>query len=451
MKNLTVGFVGFGEVNTPHSIIESKCRAARDTLAPLGFTLVETAPVRDDPAGDDVARAVRKLTRQPLDALVLCVAGWIPSHAVIRVASELQHLPILLWGLAGYYEGDRLITTAGQAGTTALRLTLQDLGYRFSYIYECPGRPPKLASLTEFFQAVSATRLLRSARIGMMGYRDMSLYATLCDPLTLKKILGVEIETFEMLEMVQRAAQVNRAEVQALVASVQQRWQFETPAAPETLAKSIEYFLALKAIIADRRFAAVSLIDVDGMKKLLQLPPAMILMLIADELGLPTIPENDCLGSVTQLIVRGLTGQAAAYFEFYEFMEDRLLVGVPDYVPAEVVQGAVRVRPTRFGSFSEGILNVSQVKTGKVTLCRLVPHGGSFRLHAVTGTAVAPRRWEEAGWTPPAPQLPSLEVILDTSVESFAEQVGGQHYIISYGDTTLALKAFARLNGIALL
>jgi len=248
--------------------------------------------------------------------------------------------------------------------------------------------------------------------------------------------------------MVQRSEQVAAGDMQAVLEKVRRTWTFEKPAEPDTLEKSARYYLAIKSIVEERNFDAVSLIDVDGMKKLLHLPPAMIFMLIANELGLPTTPENDSLGSVTQLIIRALTGQAAPYFEFYEFMEDRLLVGVPDYVPAAVVDGEMRVRPTRFGSFSEGVLNVSKVKTGPVTLSRFLPYGCGYAIHAVTGTAVEPRAWEEAGWEQPAPQLPGLEIILDSPVEEFAEKVACQHYILSYGDTTARLKAFCRLNRI---
>ncbi|MEI6779557.1 MAG: hypothetical protein WCQ21_01440 [Verrucomicrobiota bacterium] len=451
MKNITVGFVGFGEVNTPREIIGKKCAAARAILAGLDITLLETPPVSDDPAGNDVRRAIADLSAKRMDVVVVCIAGWIPTHAVISIISEFKHLPMLLWGLAGYYENGRLITTADQAGTTALRKTMEDLGYRFTFVYDCPGSPPKIGPIKNFLSAVSATRVLQRAKIGMMGYRDMNLYATLCDGVSLKKALGVEVEVFEMLDMVQRAELVATAEVQAVVEKVKRVWKFENPAEARTLEMSARYYLALKTIIEERHYDVVSLIDVDGMKKLLKLPPAMILMLISDELNLPTTPENDTLGSVTQLIVRALTDQAAPYFEFYEFMEDRLLVGVPDYVPAAVVDGDVRVRPTRFGSFNEGVLNVSKVKTGPVTLSRFLPYDQGYAIHAVTGTAVAPRQWEEAGWLPPAPQLPSLEIILDTPVEDFAEKVACQHYILSYGNTTEQLKAFCRLNRFALL
>ncbi|MFA6172195.1 MAG: hypothetical protein WC701_00795 [Kiritimatiellales bacterium] len=451
MKNITVGFVGFGEMNSPREIIEKKCSAARAVLAGLDLTVVDTAPVSDDPAGQDVRRAVKDLSAKRIDVLVVCIAGWIPTHAVIGVINEFKHVPMLLWGLAGYYEGNRLITTADQAGTTALRKTMEDLGYRFSFVYDCPGKPPKIEAIKNFLLAVSATRALQQAKVGMMGYRDMNLYATLFDGVSLKKTLGVEVEIFEMLDMVQRAERVTAEDVQTIVERVKRTWKFEKPAEPQTLEKSARYYLALKTIIEERRYDAVSLIDVDGMKKLLQLPPGMILMLIANELNIPTTPENDSLGSVTQLIVRALTGQAAAYFEFYEFMEDRVLVGVPDYVPAAVVDGDVCVRPTRFGSFSEGVLNVSKVKTGRVTLSRFLPYGKGYAMHVVTGTAVTPRSWEEAGWQQPAPQLPGLEIILDTQVEEFAEKVACQHYILSYGDTTAQLKAFCKLNRIEMI
>jgi L-fucose isomerase-like protein len=174
-------------------------------------------------------------------------------------------------------------------------------------------------------------------------------------------------------------------------------------------------------------------------------------MLLADLGGLVTVPENDGLGAVTQLIVHFLTGQAAAYLEFYEFFSDRVLVGVPDYVPAEIVDGPVRVRLTAFGLLAEGVLNVSKVKTGRVTLCRLASRGDRYRMHIVCGEAVAPRAWEEAGWAPPAPQLPSLEVILDTPVEEFAEKVLGQHYILAYGDCKAQLQSLCRLLDIEVI
>jgi L-fucose isomerase-like protein len=458
IPTITAGFVGFGEVNSPRDLIERKITAARRALQAHRLDLVTTPPVSDDPAGLDERRAVQDLQKGAFDLLIVCLAGWIPSHTVVDVISPFAHKPILLWGLAGYYQGDRLVTTADQAGTTALRDPLDALGFRFKYVYDTPGEPCQAAGQVRAFAEVArAAALLRDARIGMMGHRDMKLHATLFDGLSLRRVVGVEIETFETLEVAQAMPRQDPAEVRRIASELIQEWRLEpaldaaAPLTVELLDQSVRLYLAVMQRVRQRRYQGVSLIDVDGVKKLLGFTPAAAMMMLSDLAGLATIPENDALGAVTQLIVRFLTGQAAAYLEFYEFFTDRLLVGVPDYVPSEIVDGPVQVRITAFGQLSAGVLNVSRLKTGRVTLCRLASRGDRYRMHILTAQAVQPRPWEEAGWSPPAPQLPSLEVILDTPVEDFARKVLGQHYILSYGDNRRQLADLCALLGIEII
>jgi L-fucose isomerase-like protein len=451
MRPIRAAFVGFGEVNTPREIIERKCGEARRLLEEQGIELAETKPVSDDPEGKEWRRAVADLSKEDFDFIILCVAGWIPSHAVISVAQEFSHVPMLLWGLAGWMRDGVLVTTADQAGTSALRKAFEDLGYDYRYLYSIVGKPPPLERIVDFGRAAAAVRLLRRSKLGMMGFRDMNLHTTLYDGLSLRKTVGPEVEVFEMLDMVQRAEKVDPAEVDRTISQIRERWEFEKEVEEDILKRGVRYFLAIREKVRTRGYGAVSLIDVDGMKGLLGFPPAMVFMLLADMEGVSVIPENDTLGGITQLIVRHLTGQIGAYFEFYEFFEDRVLMGVPDFVPAEVVDGPVAVTRAQFGELSAGVLNISKVKTGRVTLCRLTSTGDRYALHVLTGEAVEARAWEEAGWDPPAPQLPGLEVILDSPVEDFAQKVMSQHYIVAYGDHTGVLREFCRLRGIEVM
>jgi L-fucose isomerase-like protein len=132
-------------------------------------------------------------------------------------------------------------------------------------------------------------------------------------------------------------------------------------------------------------------------------------------------------------------------------MKDRILIGVPDFIPSAVAEGKVRARISRFGMLSSGVLNISKVKTGRVTLCRLASRGDRYKMHIVTGEAVTPQGWEEAGWDQPTPQLPGLEVILDDRVEDFAQKVLSQHYIIAYGDHRSQLLDLCRLLSIEVI
>lgn len=446
-----IGFAGFGEVNTPRDIIVRKCANALEALRSEGLTVsAEAWPVADDYAGAEVSAAVEKLEAGRFDALVLCVAGWIPTHAVVSVAERFRHLPVVLWGLAGWYEDGRLVTTADQAGTTALRGTLDSLGYTFDYVYDIVGEKPNSARVAAFCRAASASRALRSAKLGTMGYRDMRLYGTLCDGAALKRATGVEVDCFEMLEVTQRLPGLNVDDVSEVVDYMKRSWNFTSAPDQKSLIDAASYYLAIKEICAERNYTGITLKDVDGMKRLLGFPPAPIFMLLSDRDGLCTVPENDCPGGATQLIIKALTGQCGGYLEFYEFMRDRVLAGVPDFIPRELTDGPTKIMPAAFGELSQGLLNVSKVKPGPLTMSRLGCVNDKLVMHVLVGEGTAPRRWEEAGWTQPAPQLPGLEILLP-DVPAFAEKVLGQHYFIAYGDATAELAAFCKINGIAVI
>lgn len=444
---MKIGFVGFGEINSPQNLIHAKCSTARQEINSLGFELVTTDPVTDDPAGKDVARALLDLKKDEFEVLIVCLAGWIPAHAVIAITSEYTHKPMVLWGLAGDIVEDRIVTAAAQAGTTALRKVFSDLGYKFKYVYNIIGKPSPLLTIESFIKASFAAKSLSAAKLGTMGFRDMKLYNTLYEGISLKRDYGIDVEFFDMYEMLQETDKVQDESIKSVLDKIKTRWNFVKPIDDEFLTKGIRYYLALLKIAQTNGWQAISLKDVDGMKKFLHFPPALIFMLLSDEAGLCTIPENDVMGAVTQLVVKHITGQCGAYFEFYEFFEDSMLLGVPDYVPAEVVEGKVKVTRSAFGGISGGLLNISEVKTGEITLARLSNTGSRYTMHIVTGVA-AHRRWEEAGWDQPAPQLPSFEIKLNTPVADFAQQVSGQHYIAAYGNHVQALKDFCYLKNI---
>jgi L-fucose isomerase-like protein len=450
-EKIKTGFVCFGEVNTPREFIDGRCEDVADALRDAGLDLVTTAPVADDPRGEQAARAVTELSAESFDVLVVCIAGWIPTWAVISVIEPFKHKPMVLFGLTGWQEGGKFVTTADQAGSTALRKPMEDMGYTFKYIVNYRNKPLPLDRILSYCRAAGAAARLKQATIGMAGYRDMRLYGTLYDGISLKGQIGPEIQHFDLLELQQIMESITDDQLTETVATLRDRWDFKKEPQSGTVENSVKLYLALRKKIEDGGYDAFSFVDVDGIKKLMGFAPAGAMTLLHDEMDIPTVPENDSMGAVTQLIVRFLTGQIAAYLEFYEFMTDGALMGVPDYVPAEIVDGEVTVLPSSFGDFGEGLLNVSKLKTGKVTIARLGYCGNQYQMHFMTGTARTPIVWEEAGWAAPAPQLPSLEIVFDNNTEEFIQNVMGQHYIISYGDNSEMLKDLCSILGVTVI
>ena len=449
-----VGFVCFGEVNTPFerlSILHDQALAALSELD-ADIEIMDAGIVIDDAEYKSADDATGKLRSCHMNCLIVCVAGWIPTHAVIRVTDIFRHKPILVWGLCGWKENGRIVTTACQAGTTALRPALDAMGYTFKYVYNIIGEPQPLDAISAFIHASYAADKLREMRIGSMGSRDMLLYGTQYECNSLRAEIGVEVESFEMLEMVQNIDRLDKEDVQKGIEYVKSAWKFSEPCEDSIIEKGVRYALAIGEKIKERGYEAITLIDVDGMKKLLGFPPAMVFMLLEHDYGVLTIPENDILGSVTQAMLRHITGQTVAYMEYYEFFKHSVLVGVPDYIPLSVTDGDVLVKPSAFGQLSKSLLNISRVKTGFVTCARLIYKKGKYSMHIYTGEAIRPPQWEEYGWEAPAPQLPSLEIVLKScTVEEFAQNVSSQHVIIAYGDYVEELTDLCRLLGIQII
>lgn len=447
--NKKIGFICFGEVNTPIERLNLKHDEGFKVITDLGYDVIDAGLVIDDAEYKTADSAVNKLIGQDLAAIVICVAGWIPTHAVIRVTDHFRHLPMLLWGLCGWRENGRIITTAEQAGTTAIRPAFEALGYNFKYVYNIIDKPYPLKKINAFLLASCAKKELRASRVLTLGYRDMLLYGTQFEGNSMRATLGVEVEPMEMLEMVNNIEALDKSDIKAGVDFVKNNWVFKKPCEDSVIENGVKYALAIGKKIKERGIKAVTLIDVDGMKKLLGFPPAMVFMLLEHYFGVLTVPENDIMGAVTQLIMSYLSNQLVPYMEYYEFFENSMLIGVPDYVPKAVTDGNVEVLPAAFGLLNASLLNVSRVKTGYVTCARLYYLNGKYKMHVYTAEAKNPPAWNEFGWDDPAPQLPSLEVFPDScTVEDFAQKVACQHVILAYGNFVEEIKDFCKMLDI---
>lgn len=447
-----VGFVCFGEVNTPYEALRKKHDQALELLHGTDAGILDAGIVIDDPSYETADAVVLQLKKQEFCCLLVCVAGWVPSHAVIRVTEHFRHTPILLWGMCGWREQGRIVTTADQAGTTALRPVFEEMGYRFKFVYSVMGESAPLASIESFINASYTAASLRDVRLGTMGYRDMLLYGTQYEGNSLRQKIGVEVEPFEMLEMLQNVESLKPEEISKAVEYVKINWTIETPCDETLIVTGVKYALAIGKKIRQRGYQAVTLLDVDGMKKLLGFPPAMVFMLLERFYGVQTIPENDVMGGVTQLMMHYLSGQTVPYLEYYEFFRDSMLIGVPDFLPVPAIEGEVSMQPVGFGLLDASLLNVSKAKTGYVTCVRLIYHKGQYKLHLYTGEAKTPPAWAECGWEEPVPQLASLQVFPDNcTVREFAQKVSSQHVIVCYGDWSEAVRDLCNLLEIELI
>ena len=447
MKGITAGFVGFGCTSYPKEVIVKRSSEAKDAVKTLEMDLVEAEPVMTIA---DAERAATKLKEGNFDFLIACIASWIESPIVLNVLREFRHKPVLLWGLGGYTENGSLVSPASQAGTCALRQTLIQMGFKIKFIYEWPDSPLSINKVKDFAVVVKSIKNLSRAKIGMMGYADMGLYTTMFDGVSLRSKIGPEVDVFDMLEVEQKAQKIDEKRISSVMKDIEKKWSCKEEIPEKAWSRLASIYLAISDIVTEKKYSAVSIKCVEGMKKYMNFPPCMVLSLLSQKV--PSICEDDAMGAVTQLILNNLSGQVTAFMEMYEFMKDSILIGVCGFIPPEYIDGCYEISTYGgWGGLNAGMMNTSKARTGFITLARLNYQGDKYFLHVVTGEAKRPGKWEELGWNPPAPEFPGLEVVLDRPVEQFAEEVSSQHYILIYGDYRQQLNDFCRMLGIEYL
>jgi L-fucose isomerase-like protein len=440
-------FAGFACTSYPREVTR---KLARDALARVRATKVKVIDAGFSQTHAESQAIVDKLHAQDFDLLIVCVSSWIETPVVITVVREFRHKPMLLWGLGGYTRKGSLVSPAAQAGTPPIRAMMDTLGVKYKYVWEHPNTPIRVERVHDFAVVAKTVRDLSRARIGMMGYADMGLYMTMFDGPSLRAKIGPEVDVFDMLEVEQTAAKIGRATISRTVGRVRREWKFDQPVAGSTLERLASIYCAVDKLITERGFSAISLKCVEGMKKYMNFPPCLVLSMLGDRV--PAICEDDAMGLVTQLMLKGITGQATTFMETYEFFEKSILMGVCGFAPGSYVCGRKLASVYGgWGGLNEGVMNVSPLRMGTVTLARLGYRGDRYSLHVASGKAVDPGKWEELGWNPPAPQFPGIMFKPEVPVHDFAHKMPAQHYLMVYGDLREPLADLCNLLGIEML
>jgi L-fucose isomerase-like protein len=351
MDNIRVGFCAFGFYGYPLEVISSRGREAADALRSMGIQVTETDPMT---GFDDVARGLEQLAGREYDAIIACVVTWTETPVIVGILRDYLHLPILLWGRGGYTVNGRLVSPAAQAGTSAVVDTLKFLGAKYKYIYDYPDSPMSLDKVRDFCQSAKAVNILAHSRIGMMGYADMGLYSLMFDGLEVRKKLGIEVESYDMLEIEQAMQKLPADVVQAQIGEWQKSWEFEQPVAPPIMERVARLTLALNNKIDQRGYLAASTKCVYGVTKYMGCTACMAQSMLGDKVHF--VCENDVPGMITQTMLGLLTGQSTTFLEMYEYFHDRILTGVCGFTPTSFIDGGkVSVRGHSWGGLQAAL------------------------------------------------------------------------------------------------
>lgn len=434
-KHMKVGLVSFCNDGYPRDTLNNWLDACRQLLA--NYDLVDAGLVWDM----TVAREKSPLLRG-CDAIVVPCLSACGSAYSVEFLREYFHLPILLWMAGGEIEpSGRFITGAAGAGFASLRMPLQRMGaQRIMTLVGKPSDPATKKSLERCMRVLNAYCSLRHATILMVGYSDLGFYSGTFDPQSVKKLLGTEIVHIPSLLLPQLMEQAAKTEIDDFVARYAD-WTDGAGAKPGEIENIARLYSALKQLIQMYHADGISVKCFEGFTLCSGFTPCIPLSVLGSEVC--SACKCDINAMLSQLILRYLTGEPAAFMEIYDVNNGNVLMANCGLTPCHHIVGCRHTDRFTWGDV-DGIIDASQRRTGRATLLRL-DRGteGSYVMHCVCDEAVTATAWKELGWDDPAPAFPSIE--LRTDADAFMRNALGQHYAVCYEDVADELRMLAEL------
>ncbi len=446
---MRTGFVSFmapAYTQDTIELLKKVAENAKEALASMGIEIsAKAGPVIEL---SDVDPAVSSLKHKDFDFLTALLPSWAEPPMIVNTLMHFSDRPILLWTLSSLKEKGVLIAPAGAAGMSAVMQPLKTMGFKIKMVFGNPDSDNVRDEIIRYARACEAANRLSSSRIGIFGYADMGSYTAGFDQTSLRSKIGPEVEDYEVHRLLLRAEEVKNEEADKFITEQFHGWSIDKEVAKGDLRKAVKIYLALKKIIGERRFSAVSMKCVYGLPLYFGITPCIPLALAGAEI--PVVCECDVLGLVTELILDYVSGQRSVYLEFYDIFDDCVLMGVCGMISQSALEDTPRLYRYAWGKLT-GLMTVGSMRTGKVTLARVASAGDRYIMHVAVGEAEKPRVWHEIGWQLEAPVYPSLEIVFGNKTKEFTEKILAQHYHIIYGDYSRELTELCRILGIEIV
>jgi L-fucose isomerase-like protein len=442
MEPLRAGYVSLGtEFYVPERLHEITADCERQ-LAEAGIELARTDPVF---ALGQEERAIRELKAEDWDFLIVNVINWIDPRAASRLLLAFRDRPLVLYSHGGFTENGTLISPAAGAGSTALRYPLERWRVKFKYLFNGPDTPMDVEGICKFGRAAKTARMLKHARVGLVGYNDMGLYTTGFNPTTLRDRIGPEIESIDMLQLERQMDALDAEAVRAEVARVTANWEYPLGRPKdEVIERAVRMYMATVEICAEKSFSGISYKCVEGISLCMRAVHSVPSALVASA-GYPYVDENDAGNLIAELMLKWISGKQVTFLEHYEHHPEWILLGVDGFIPDQLIDGKPQIKSIST-VLLDGIAHCSRMQTGRLTLACLSEDDCGYRLHIVTGEGRPPPRWVEMGV--PLPSWPSVLFYPDGAVRSILDHVQSQHFAAVFGDYADELVDLCYLLGI---
>jgi L-fucose isomerase len=426
--------------------VERQHWAVKAQLEQLGFEVLDEGSLLRE--YDEMLAAGRSLRARGIRALVIFVGCWTYANCAAAAALEAG-VPVIIWG-------DATPGTVGLVGAAITRGGMAELGIYATLVYGEPNDEKALRRVHTLLNAACAAIGLRGQRLGYAGGRSMGMLTAVCDPNEVRVKFGIEIDSFEQMEVIERTQQVDEARVVSF-----RRWLSErfgrVVAVEDALLKQIRLYLALQDVIRERRY------DLVAVKCLPELPSLFTTFCLAhaimgdaqDDLGAKSrmvfACEADLNAAFTMQILHLLQDGPVLFADFLEWDREDIINVVncgsqPTDFAVDPKDVWWEIESTHEFQWKFGGTSPQHVtRPGRVTLARLYREQGRYGMMIAPAETIYRDRetFRNFMW-----ERPRSFVRLLCDRDSFLDAIRSNHVHAVFGDWTAELVEVCKILGI---
>ena len=381
--------------------------------------------------------AARELIARDVDGVIYFMASWLECSVALAAVTETAHLPGCLWSFPMWRENGRECSTGSYVSGAMLGGVLRRMGLEPKTVFGMPGEDGTAEEVAAFCRAAGAWHHLRRCRIGLVGYTSMNILTGTFDHLLLRSRLGPDVEQSDAYTLISMARTAAEEELLAAEAKLRSEARVSPDIPDAVLKKALGIYVALMKLKERQSLDAVNVKCQYEFSKEYGMTACVPLSMVAGEDYIASC-EGDMFCTVSQLILRYLTGQVIAYGDAISDDGTILKTSPCGFMPFCLGRGTLDVVSFPEGFGFSGLICSFPMKPGRVTLLRVVEDVGDYHLLYLTGEGLASTEKRQG-------IFPALDVRPDGDLTALRREYAGQHFALCYGDVSAELEDLARI------
>jgi len=446
LKNIKIGFVPSHRAMFRDDISSNMRNRTMKVLSSIKglevFTpdekLTRNGLVRDD---EDAEKTIELFKQAKVDGLIVGAMNFGDEISAVSVASAFPKCPKLLFAVKEeptVTGRDRRDSFCGTL-SIASGLYRRNLPFLFAGVY-LPEETAFKDSATNLMRVCKVVNGFRGAKIGLVGPRPERFETCAFNEVALLKEFEQRVVPVSSADIFFAANEIpeNDSELQETIREISS--QSETSGLDQgVLEKMARLECALRRFAKERKLAGMGIRCWPTTIRSYGVLPCHTMGRLTDQ-GVMSSCEADVYGALSMVLQYLVTLQSIVphfidWTAQHPTLKDVFLAWHCGNAPPTLACEGCEVQVTRIGQGS------FKLKTGVVTICRLVEYDGMFRLLVTKGEAITDEPIPQTGsWV----KVPDLEKLYRTLVE------GGfvHHASMIHGDYTQALIDACKFLGI---